>query len=112
MVDLSSAHACYVQTCVCEKFTDRFLIDVLNLLYKGRDNKGWAGHFGSLASAAMVRVKSDAKPAENDGNSDVVEDTVSAEKIHQLTRLIGKLNDDYSEGLREMEDNEGKVYIR
>ena len=74
----------------------------------GRDDKYWAGHFGSWTSAAMVRVKSDTNPAENDAKRDVVEDQLSQEKIQEITKLIGTLNDEYNEGLRDFQDTFGK----
>ncbi|XP_072039857.1 uncharacterized protein [Amphiura filiformis] len=69
----------------------------------GRDDKYWAGHFGTTTSAAMVRVKTDTSPAENDAKHDVVEDKLSTDKIQEITKLIGTLNDEYREGLKEFE---------
>ncbi|XP_072040846.1 uncharacterized protein [Amphiura filiformis] len=63
------------------------------------DDKFWAGHFGALTSAALVRVKSQAIPGENDSYADVVEDALTKDALHDLTKVIADLNGEYKEQL-------------
>lgn len=57
----------------------------------------------------MIRVKTDTCPAENDVKQDVVGDKLSPDKMQEITKLIGTLNDEYSEGLKEFQAAAGKL---
>ena len=71
--------------------------------FPGRDDKYWAGHFGPWASNAVVRVKTDTSPAEDDEKCDVVENELSPAQIQRITEVIGSLNEHYCEGMKDVQ---------
>ena len=88
------------------------LITILTIdLISGRDNKFWAGHFGSYASGAMLRVKSEVAPDDSDQDGDVVESKLSPEKVSDLNTMIAGFNDEYKDGLKELQETIGKVLV-
>ena len=78
-------------------------------LSTAHDDKYWAGHFGAMTSAALVRVKCEAKPAENDGFADVVENTLSKEALQDLTKIIQELNVEHKDELEAIQNTIGKI---
>ena len=84
---------------------------LLHATVSGRDDKYWAGHFGAWTSNAVVRVKTDTSPAENDAKCDVVEDKLSPAQIQRITEVIGSLNEQYSEGMKDVQTASG-MYTR
>ena len=56
-----------------------------------------------------MRVKSEVSAAQGDEDRDVVEDKLSPEKIVDLGKMLAGINDQYKEGLKEMEEGKGKA---
>ena len=55
-----------------------------------------------------MRVKSEVSAAQGDEDRDVVEHKLSPEKIVDLGKMLSGINDQYKDGLKEMEEGIGK----
>ena len=90
---------------------DEHLPIIIFYFYVGRDDKFWAGHFGSYASAAVLRVKSEVAADDSDQDGDVVESKLSPEKVQELNHVIGSLNSEYKDGLQELQKTIGMTLM-
>ena len=54
-----------------------WIIDILLYMIIGKDDKFWAGHYGTQMSTAIVRVKSQVNTDDTDQYEDVISDMVS-----------------------------------
>ena len=75
------------------------------------DDTFWEGHFGAVVSAALLRVKCEAKPAENDEFADVVENTLSKDALQDLTKIIQELNIEHKSDLEALQRTIGKLFF-
>ena len=57
----------------------------------------------------MLRVKSEVAPDNSDQDGDVVESKLSPEKVSDLNTMIAGFNDEYKDGLKELQETIGKV---
>ncbi|XP_072041437.1 TPR repeat-containing protein DDB_G0287407-like, partial [Amphiura filiformis] len=71
---------------------------------KAKDSLYWAGYFGAHASAAVLRVRSEAKPDDTDQDGDVVEAKLSTDKVKELDKMVAHLYDKYKDGLHHLEE--------
>ncbi|XP_071959587.1 uncharacterized protein [Antedon mediterranea] len=74
----------------------------------GRDDKGWAGHFGVLVSTACLRVKSETTAAAGDVYKDVIEEE-SDKSIDQIVRGLLEENNETLTELQQDEEEESVV---